>query len=177
MVRPYGDSDAAPVHTAIHESIDHLKPWLPWYDQHATLDDTRAYIRRSQAQWLLRADFHLGIFRREGGDFLGGIGLHPQDWHVPAFEIGYWLRVGAEGRGYMGTAARVVGTFAFEELHAERLFIRCDARNVRSRRVAERLGCVLEGRMRHATRDTAGEIGDILLYAMIPSDYRAARVQ
>jgi RimJ/RimL family protein N-acetyltransferase len=194
VARRFADGDAEPLHTAIRESRSHLQPWLPWATGHQSIEETREFIRRGQAGWLLREDFHMAVIARattastssplpsaatpveDEGALLGGIGLHPLDWNVPSLEIGYWLRRGAEGHGYMSEATRLLTTYAFEGLGAARIVIRCDARNMRSRRVPERLGYILEGCMRHYQRDTSGERADMLVFAMIPDDYTRARV-
>jgi len=175
VVRTFAETDAAPLHAAVRESIEHIRPWLPWYDTHGSLDDTRAYMRGAMGRWALREGFEMGVFARGEGTFLGGIGLHVRDWRIPAFEIGYWLRASAEGHGYMGEATRLLTTYAFEGLDARRVEIRCDARNTRSAAVPQRLGYALEGRLRHHMLDPAGEPRDTLIYAMVPADYARAR--
>ncbi len=175
VVRAYTDADAQTVHDAVRESVAHIRPWLPWYDTHETLDDTREFIRGATAHWAARDGFDMGVFACDDGQFLGGVGLIVRDWRVPFFEIGYWLRESAEGHGYMSAAVRLLTTYAFEGLEARRVEIHCDARNTRSARVAKRQGYVLEGKLRHDRRDPAGEPRDTLVYAMIPADYEQAR--
>lgn len=176
VVRRYSDADAAPLHEAIQESVEHLRPWMPWYDKHQTLDDTLEYVRRTQARWITREDLGMGIFARDGGAVLGGTGLHVQGWDIPCFEIGYWVRRSQEGHGYITEAVRLLAACAFEQLRAQRLAIHCDARNIRSKAIPERLGFVYEGCLRHEGLDTAGQPFDMLVYAMIPNDYERARV-
>jgi RimJ/RimL family protein N-acetyltransferase len=173
-VRPYEDADAPALYQAIISSREHLQPWLPWVGVYHDAGDALAYIRQAQSQALLRQDFALGMFDRQG-TFLGGTGLHVRDWAVPAFEIGYWIRKDAEGQGIVSEAIRLITTWAFEEMGAQRVMIRCNARNSRSRRVAERTGFVCEGRFRNGERDTAGELADTLYFAMVPSDFETAR--
>lgn len=55
--------------------------------------------------------------------------------------------------------------FAVTHLAANRIEIRCDHRNVRSQRVAERCGFQREGTLRNQGVDTSGELTDICLYA------------
>ena len=98
LLRPYRVDDAEQLFAAINESLDHLRPWVTWLDNNRSLDDVRDYCIRSQANWLLRTDLALGIFDAVSGRYLGGTGLHDPDWHLRAFEIGYWLRVTAVGR-------------------------------------------------------------------------------
>lgn len=175
VVRPFDEADADELFAAIQQSKEHVRPWLPWYDKHQTVEDTLEFIRRTRADIMLRESFGLGVFERETGRFLGGAGLHVHSWSIPSFEIGYWVRVSEEGKGYVSEAARLLTTLAFEQLGAQRVVIRCDTRNIRSRAVPERLGYQLEGTFRNDMRDTAGELRDTAVYSMIPEDYRRAR--
>ena len=104
IVRPFTDAAAAALFAAIQESRTHIQPWLPWADQHQSVDDTLAFIRRTQARWILRDGFGMGIFARQEGTFPGGIGLDVVSWDVRAFDIGYWVRKSAEGHGYVSLA-------------------------------------------------------------------------
>jgi len=174
-LRPLRDSDADAVFAAIQESIEHIRPWLPWYDEHKTIDDTVAFIRRTQSTRALREEFDFGIFAGNG-HFLGGAGMKPRDWTIPSFEIGYWIRASEEGNGYITEAAELLTRFAFDQLKAERVMIGCDTRNSRSRRVPERLGYRLEGIMRRSYLDTAGKPADTAFYAMIRSEFDEKRL-
>ncbi len=173
-VRAYTDADAPAMFEAITESLSNLRPWMPWADSHQTVEASLEYIRQCQVGFLLRTDFPMGLFLR-GGGYLGGTGFHISKAHVPSFEIGYWVRARAEGKGYVSEAVRLLTAHAFDFLGAQRVAIHCDARNERSRRVAERQGFVFEGRRRNAERDPAGNLIDNLTYAMIPTDYVHAR--
>jgi len=177
LLRGWQDADTDALYTAIRESAAHIGEWLPWPKEHQTTDDTLAFIRQSRAQWVLREGFGMGIFARDSGQVLGSVGLKPYRWDVPSFEIGYWLHQSAEGHGYMSESVRLIVAYCFETLAAERLEIRCDARNNRSRAVPERLGFTCEGTHRNDQRGTDGTIRDIVFWAMIPDEYRAARTR
>jgi RimJ/RimL family protein N-acetyltransferase len=58
-------------------------------------------------------------------------------------------------------------------LNANRVEIRCDARNTRSRSVAERCGYVLDGTLRRDTITTDGHLRDTLVFSMLPDEYAA----
>lgn len=171
MVRPFRDEDAEPMFDAIEDSRAHIRRFLPWPDLHRDVADTLDYIRRQQAEWALRTSFGMGIFLRDTGDFLGGVGLHPREWRVPSFEIGYWIRKAGEGHGYVTEAAALTSRLAFDVLAARRLIIRCDPRNARSRAIPERLGFSLEGTLRNETFDADGNVWDALLFSLIPREY------
>lgn len=174
VVRPYRLDDADQIFAAVEESRQHLWPWLPWVAQHQTIEDTRDFILRTQARWLLREDMTVGFFEAESGRYLGGSGLHPRGnaWDVPALEIGYWVRASAEGHGYVAETVRLLADYAFNSLGAQRVMIHCDARNTRSAAVAERLGFVREALLRHDARAADGELRDTLVFSLIPSDPR-----
>jgi RimJ/RimL family protein N-acetyltransferase len=172
ILRGYTDEDAPALHAAVQESIEHLRPWMSWWNSNQSIDDTLLYIRSTQAEWTLRRAFHTGIFRTDGR-FLGACSLHADDWDVPCLMVGYWLRQSEEGKGYMTEAVTLLVRCAFEDLGAERVWLYCDARNQRSMRVAERLGFVLEGTTRRAGRDTSGRLADRVNYSVLREEYES----
>jgi len=174
LARHYADEDTAALHATIALSRAHLQGWLPGFDHERTLDDIRDSIRRGQAQWALRESFSMGLFLRDG-DLLGDLRLRPTSWQIPAFDIAYWLRPDALGHGYAGEAVRLLTSCAFERLHAQRVAISCDPRNARSASVAQRLGYLLEGRLRNSAIGPDGQPCDLLLFALTSEDYARVR--
>ncbi len=170
VVRPYRESDAQALFEAIAESRDHLRPWLPFADEHQTVDESRHWIIQQLANWILRDDLVLSIWEQATGRYLGGTGLHPHDWEIGYFEIGYWIRVSAEGHGYITESVRLLTDYAFDNLKANRIEIRCDELNVRSASIPKRLGYVLEGRLRNDVATTDGRLRTTLVFTLIPED-------
>lgn len=157
---------------AVVESFEQLKPWMPWCQELPTVEGMEAVMRQMQARFILREDLCYYFFRRgedgRPGRLLGGCGLHRMDWDLRRFEIGYWVRSTAQGQGYVSEMVQLLGRLAFEQLRARRLEIRCDARNARSRAVAERNGFTLEAELRHAMLGVDGEPADQCLYTRWP---------
>ncbi|MEJ7654548.1 MAG: GNAT family protein, partial [Chloroflexia bacterium] len=58
-------------------------------------------------------------------------------------------------------------------LDANRVEIRMNSENVRSRNVAERLGFVYEGTLRNAVTNADGAPRDGCVYSLIPEDFAA----
>lgn len=170
LLRPYRAEDGEAVFAAVDESREFIRTWMAWVDNHASVADSRDYCLRSAANWLLRSDLSLGIFAAANGRYLGGIGFHRIEWELRAFEVGYWLRADAVGHGYVTEAVRLLVDLAFGPLAARRLELRCDARNDASRRVAERVGFKLEGRLRHSFLDVQGQPSDDLVFSLVPGD-------
>ena len=159
------------LHQAILDSVEHLAPWMPWVDDYQEPDDAREFLVRAQARWQLREDLAVAVVERESERFLGGSGLHRMNWPLRTFEIGYWLRRGAEGQGFASETVQLLTRLAFDTLDANRVEIRMDTRNERSRRVAERLGFVLEGTLRRAAADVDGRPTSVHVFALLPEEY------
>jgi len=172
LLRPYRLDDAAEAQAAIAESREHIRRFEDFADEFQTVEEMADRIVRRQARWLLRDDFSMGFWHCQTGRYLGGIGLHPTaegGWSVPAFAIGYWVRVSEEGHGYVTEAVRLIASYAFEVLGARRIEIRCDVRNMRSARVARRCGFELEGRLRNVALAPDGTVADELVFSRTAS--------
>jgi RimJ/RimL family protein N-acetyltransferase len=156
----------AAIHGALVDSLPELKRWMPWARDDQTAEQTEAYCRETHAKWITRAELDFCFFARDDGTFVGKGGLHTIDWAVPKFEIGYWIRSSCAGRGIATEATAALVALARDRLGAKRIEITSDARNARSRRVAEKNGFALEGVHRNARRNTAGELADKCMYAI-----------
>src|SRR5437588_3828128 len=77
LVRPYRESEAQALFEAVVESRDHLRPWLPFADEHQTIEESRDWIIHEMANWLLRENMIAGIWETTTNRYVGGIGLHP----------------------------------------------------------------------------------------------------
>ena len=170
IVRPHSRDDFAAMWEAIQESRERIRPWLPFADQ--TEEELRDWLARTEAKWITREVLGMAIVGRESGQLAGNIGLMTRSWEIGAFEIGYWLRTSAEGKGYMSEAVRLVTDFAFDHLDANRVQIRCDAENARSAAVPRRLGFTQEGLMRRDFAAPNGELRDTLIFSLIRDDPR-----
>jgi RimJ/RimL family protein N-acetyltransferase len=172
LLRPYREDDAQQLWDVIDSSREHLAPWMPWIQFYQSLEDARVQARRLAARWLMREELTMGIFERASGRLLGGSGLTRIDWTIRRFEIGYWLAPSAIGHGYVTETVQVLTRFAFAQLHANRVLIRMDVGNARSRAVPERLGFVYEGCLRNELPDSHGQPVDIDVFALLPDDYQ-----
>jgi RimJ/RimL family protein N-acetyltransferase len=161
-------SDGAALHTAIVESYANLQPWISWAATMPTLEDIEQRVRKDHLKYLAREDFRLLMFLKGTDTLVGGGGLilrNPEYWKIPKFEIGYWVRTSLEGQGYVSEAVVGLTKFGFEALGARRIEIRCDERNVRSRKVAERNGYTMEGLLINDGRNNDGELYNLMIFA------------
>jgi RimJ/RimL family protein N-acetyltransferase len=167
IVRVARPGEGAAVNEAIHESFAELQPWMPWAQTCPTPEETEAHGRRSHARFHAREDLTYRGWLKGSDRFVVGSGLHRLDWSVPRFEIGYWVRTSMTGRGYACEVVGALTKLGFETLGAKRLEIRCDVRNERSRRVAERCGFELEGVLRCDSRGMDGSVRDTRVYSRV----------
>ncbi|MCC3376280.1 GNAT family N-acetyltransferase [Cohnella sp. REN36] len=167
LIRAPQWEDGKLVNEAVLESLDELRPWLPWAKQAPTIEDSEVSVRKARIQYLERSDLRLHLIQKETGRLVGGSGLHRIDWAARRFEIGYWLRTSCTGQGYMAEAVEGIERFAIHDLQANRIEIRCDSRNTRSARVAERLGYLKEGVLRRERLDANGELFDMFVFAKV----------
>lgn len=169
LLRAPRSGDGAVVNAAIHESFEQLHHWMEWARRIPSIAESETHSREAAARFRAREELPLWLFRKSDGMFVGGSGLHSIDWSVPRFEIGYWMRTSLVGQGYMTEAVTAIARFAFENLQAARIEIRCDALNQRSAAVAERAGFRLEARLHHHRRNLTGELADTLIFARFPN--------
>lgn len=103
-------------------------------------------------QWALR-DYGLFVVEADGA-FAGRIGLlHPAEWPEP--ELAWALTRGFWGSGMATEAAAAVRDWAFERFAFPHLASFILPENLRSRRVAERLGATRDGKI-----DLRGVVAD-----------------
>lgn len=163
--------DGRVLHEAAVESFKELHPWMDWATHMPTLSESENYAREAARMFLNRDEINYLIFRRSDNLVVGAMGVHHIAWDVPRFELGYWGRTRTNGHGYISEAARAVTKFVFETLGAERVEIRCDARNVRSAALASRVGYNLEARLRRDSRANDDSLRDTLIYVLLRDEY------
>jgi len=164
--------DGLALNAAVCESLDDLKPWMPWAQVAPTPEQSEGVARRMQARFMLREDLAFYMFERSVGSsnmgrLLGGVGLHRFDWVLRRFEIGYWLRSSAQGHGLACEAVQAISELAFGQFRARRVEIRMDDQNERSRAVAERCGFEFEGILRCDTLGVDALPCDTRVYSKI----------
>lgn len=160
--------DGKVVYDSKEASKNELLPWMPWAHLEDNVENSEIRIREAHIKFLAREDLRLLVFDKNTGVLIANSGLHRIDWEVRKFEIGYWIDSRYSGKGYMTEAAAGIANFAFNELQANRVEIRCDVKNVKSRAVAERIGFELEGILRKDSLDVYGkELRDTCVYAKL----------
>ncbi|HYK73019.1 MAG TPA: GNAT family N-acetyltransferase [Pseudoneobacillus sp.] len=168
VIRSPRPGDGEAVYHAIVASLEELKPWMPFAHREQSVQDVESNIREAYINYLSRKDLRFLVFLKETGELVASSGLHRIDWEVPKFEIGYWIDTRFSGKGYITEAVQAIAHFAFQELKARRVEIRCDSKNIRSRAVAERVGFKLEGILKNEDVSVdRKELRDTCVYAKV----------
>jgi len=82
-----------------------------------------------------------GVFLKETGELIGRCGIQNNEIDGKnEIEIGYLLDVNYWNNGYAVECAKSILAFAFDELHIDRIVAVIDSLNIRSIKVAERIG-------------------------------------
>ena len=101
------------------------------------------------------------IIRKSDGQFIGGVGLHPDG---ADYEFGYWLGVPFWGQGYATEATHRLVTYAFEELDQPTIHAGWFYDNPASGRVLAKLGARRNG---SAMRDCRARGRAVLCHDML----------
>jgi RimJ/RimL family protein N-acetyltransferase len=139
VVRTYTAEDMPQLVDVVNRNLDHLRPFMPWAQQPATVEAQTEWWRSTAGP---NEDgertLPYGIYDASGS-LLGGTGFHVRGG-PDVIEIGYWLTTEATGRGLM---TRVVGALidAARQVDGVRqVEIKCDVANERSAAIPRRLG-------------------------------------
>jgi ribosomal-protein-serine acetyltransferase len=109
------------------------------------------------------------------GTLVGGVMFVSFDAEAATCEVGCWLEPGAEGRGLIIRATRVIIDWAVRERGIHRVEWCATAGNERSVSVARRLGMTREGVLREAAPPRAGETArrDLEIWALLAGEWQS----
>lgn len=167
-LRPYAPADAEALHAGATESIADVHPWLPWCHPGYALEEARAWIDAQVAAFAEEKEYEFAILG-SGGHYAGGCGVNQVVRAERRANLGYWVRSSAMGQGVAVAAARLAAAWAFQHTDLERLEIVVAVGNVRSQRVAEKVGAVREGVLRRRLL-LHGVFHDAVGYAIVRGD-------
>ena len=139
-VRELRESDAEELYTLVDRNRVHLGKWFPWVARQASADDSLKNIVDTRAK--CRTGNGIRVCIEVGGSIIGDIALLPIDQTGRRANLGYWIAAEGEGRGIMTMCCQRILGYGFERLGLNRVVLRAEKENWRSRKLAERLGFV-----------------------------------
>ncbi|MCB2413714.1 GNAT family N-acetyltransferase [Demequina sp. TTPB684] len=145
-LRRYRADDAEQMSRVALASKQHLATFMPWARAEPLPPADRAeLLEKFMSDFDEGRDFAMGIFARNTGEYMGGAGFHTR-LGPGALEIGYWVAVDHEGKGYITEAVLALTHVALTLMSAERVEIHHVPENVKSRAVPQRCGYSYDGR-------------------------------
>ena len=168
--KPALRSDANALIELVRHNVEHIGRYLPPVAGIVTPEKAQAHfdlVERQMEEGTL-IDWHL----YQNGVLCGEIRFNHIEAANRKTAVGCFIDSRLQGRGLIGHAMTHLLAYAFDELHFNRVEWRCDVSNTPSRRVAERLGFVLEGRLRQAEYSENG-FQDVLVFSLLASEYAA----
>ncbi len=170
VIRCYNPSDAPLLAKSITESLEHLRPWMPWAAaEPEALEMKVERLRQFRAKFDLGQDFIYGIFNPQENRLIGGTGLHTRIGGG-ALEIGYWINKNDINHGYATETTAALTKVAFEIHKVERVEIHCAVENVRSAAVPRKLGYTQEAVLRKRSFAN-GHLSDQMVWSLFPDEY------
>ncbi|MER7946426.1 GNAT family N-acetyltransferase [Streptomyces sp. NPDC096079] len=141
------EADLTEFFRVIEESVDHLRPWMPWIADHS-FEETAAFLAGRAELWASGAQYSYAVVL--DGAVVGSCGLHRLD-DTPdgVIEIGYWLHPAVTGRGLATRAARALVEQGFRLPGVTAVEIVHDVANHASAAVPARLGFTAHLRRPH----------------------------
>lgn len=122
------------------------------------------------------AIFGFVVLDAESGTPLGStcfLDIRPEDKHV---EIGLtWYVEAARGTRVNPACKLALLTMAFEELGCERVTLKCDSLNQRSRRAISKLGAIYEGTLRRHKPTGPDSWRDTSYYSILREEWQGVR--
>ncbi|MEM6644164.1 MAG: GNAT family protein [Bacteroidota bacterium] len=113
------------------------------------------------------------VLLNSSGSVIGSTSFGHIDWDEKCVEVGWtWL-----GQDYIGTGINKQMKFlmlrhAFEIMDIERLELRTDELNVRSRRAMEKIGAQYDGILRNHRSTRGGRRRNTVIYSIIRSEWK-----
>jgi len=141
-LRRFRADDLDALFQAVTESLDHLRPWMPWAADYSRAS-AEEYLAGSVKGWDEGTEYNYAIMT--GGTLVGGISLMTRAG-PGGLEIGYWVHRAYTGRGLATAATAALVGQAFGLPGVDWLEIVHDELNVASGQIPRKLGFTEVGR-------------------------------
>jgi RimJ/RimL family protein N-acetyltransferase len=148
---------------AVGESVEHLRPWMPWAATEPTFEGLDEFVSRAVSQWASGEGFNYWFSHGASPELVGGGGLDRRI-RGGTLEIGYWVHAGWTRRGIATAAAAALTSAGLALPGVDRVEIRCDEANRASAAVPAHLGYRLD-EVFDDPITAPGEVGRCMIWA------------
>ena len=171
-LRELTGEDAGALYALVDGNRQYLRQWLPWVDRQKGLQDSAGFIEVARHDNRAGVALTLGIEHQ--GDIAGVIAFHEFDSDNRQTSMGFWISSSHQGKGIVSSSCERLIEYAFTDLGLNRVVMKIAEGNIRSRRVAERLGLAYEGTSRQSEW-LYDHYADQAIYAITADQWSAER--
>jgi RimJ/RimL family protein N-acetyltransferase len=150
------------------ESVAELSPWMTWCHAAYSASDAACWIEAVREGQRTGAMYDFAIID-SSGRLVGGCGINNISLSMGVANLGYWVRSACAGRGIAPAAVCELVPWVFENTALNRLEIVAAVTNVRSQRVAEKVGAHRDAVLRKRTL-VHGVPADAVLFSILRPD-------
>lgn len=177
-LRPLRIEDTPSIYLARKMSEPSLHRFLAWSHQPCTLEAQHAFVARTIANFYLNeTTINFGFFDSQE-HFIGMGGLIRSRHNPNSYEIGYWISMPYQNKGYATLVTKLLILTSFTWMEASRLGIVALTNNRASQRVIEKCGFSYEGLVRNFENAPTPEMlangfepgTDAIRYSMLPGE-------
>lgn len=172
LLRSYKYEDAAELFRCIDDSRMHLRRYLNWVDATTRIEHSQHFIQDALTQQQAGTSMALGIFLQSDRSLIGGIGMHAWDHDLNRAQVGYWISQKFQGKGLMYRSSQRFLDFLFQKVCLNKVEMHILPDNYRSLALAERLGAVVEGRIRQSLK-IGGRLEDLVITGILRNEWLA----
>jgi ribosomal-protein-alanine N-acetyltransferase len=172
LLRPWDPDDADAVFA--YASDPEVARYMSWH-RHESVADAHFFLNEIVAEGYEKGFLTYALCPLDMPEIaIGGVSLEWKPEEHQVMELGYVLSRDRWGNGYVPEAARALLDQAFLTTPVERVFAPIFVENVKSRRVAEKVGLTLEGVLR-SSLSLRGRRWDQSIYSILRSDFGVPR--
>jgi RimJ/RimL family protein N-acetyltransferase len=172
LLREYVENDWQAV-LAYQQNPKYLK-YYQWTER--STEEVREFVAMflDYQQENPRLNLQLALTLKSTDQLIGSCGIRMISRESHEADIGFEVDPDFWGQGYASEAAGAIVRYGFDELRLHRIWARCIADNLSSRRVLEKLGMRQEGRLRE-NEYFQDRWWDTLIYAVLEHEWQANR--
>jgi len=164
-LKEIGMDDVDKIFHIIDSEREYLAEWLPFVNETRKLADTMTFVKNYVEAESKEPTFAIH-FKNQ---LVGLIGMKDTDLDNQKTEIGYWLSEKYQHFGIVTKSAETLIDYAFYKLNLNRIQLKAATGNLKSQRVAERLGFIREGIERDGELHERGFV-DLVVFGLLKND-------
>lgn len=153
-LRPYQDGDERIFLEMLKKgNREYLDELLGPISQTTGINEVKTYLRQLATDWVTKKRFVLSYWLKNSMEYLGHIWIEPKNWDLFIFEIGWFVVINKQGKGFPTEATYCALKFLFQYLNAQKVIVTVRDHGefkAKSIKIAKKHGFIQEGFSRNS---------------------------